>query len=268
MNILDMCMCLHNVVLSVAPSSVGGQHHGDLGGPPIPEFARKALSEAQPGQPSGPSKRKKAAAKAQAEDQTTKDSAQKVAAQAKAVYNAVSDTRFRGAEASNRHWEAAEEDPHAFAAAAAHGDNAAAGAPAKAEHSNRKRDGGEQESQAHKRPKQKGRAAGEGSQQQQRQLPERRPAAAAEAGAEGQPPAVKAEGQESDKGRGGGREGGAEGSAGILAAVEYLGDGATRGQQLGEVNLASYDSYMCVLLLSLCTDMHLTVSSLMISAMV
>lgn len=249
-------MILQNLVLNIACSSAAGQHDGDLGGPPIPEFARKALSEAQPGQPGGPSKRKRAAAKAQAEDQQTEESVQKAAAQAKAVHDAVSNTRYRGSEPNSRHRAAADGAPQADPAAGnrpAHGDSAAASAPEKAEHSHRKRDGGEQESQAHKRPKQKGRAAGEGGQQQQRQLPERKPAAA-KAGAEGQAPAVKAEEQEADRGRGCARDGGAEGSAGYLAAVEYLGDGATRGQQLGEVNLASFDCYMCAFLLSLCAN--------------
>ncbi len=215
---------------------------------------RKALSEAQPGQPGGPSKRKKAAARAQTDEQQTKSSEQKAAAQAKAAHDTTADRRYRGVEASSRHAQAAEAAPPAGPAGQAHGGSAAGSEPGRTDQGARKRDGGEQPPQVHKRPKLKGNAAEGG---QQRRSPEGKPRAAEAAGqGQGPGPAVKAEEREADEGRAGVREGGAEGSDGVLAAVEYLGDGCTRGQQLGEVNLASFDSYMCASLPSMHRTLH------------
>lgn len=222
-----------------------GRRHASSGGPPNPEFVQKALSEVGAGQFSHSSKHKKPTDNAQAVDQPPKRALQK---QATPALDSASDTRYRGAKASSREHKDAERAAQVGPGSEqdnrpAQGDSSAAAAAEVAGHSNMKREGDEQQLQMpHKRPKHKsGATAREGTQQGQ-QPPEEKHAANTAAAIE-HTPAVKEE-EQAEEGSEGLRERGAEGGEGVLAAVEYLGDGCTHGQQLGEVNLAKYDSYM------------------------
>ena len=221
------------------------RRHGSSGGPPIPEFAQKALSEAQAGQVSHSSKHRKAADKVQAVDQPPKRTLQN---QATPALDSASEHRHQGANASSREQNDADGAAQAGPGseqenAPAQGDSNAAAAAAAAGHSNRKREGDEQQLQVpHKRPKHRTGAAAREDPQHGQHLPEKKQAADAVAAA-GDVPAVK-EGEQAAEGSEGLRERGMERDEGALAAVEYLGDGCTQGQQLGKVNLAKFDSYL------------------------
>lgn len=194
------------------------------------------MSQAAAAEHSGHSKRKKAADKGQPEQHRA---AAKPLQESHARYAVDADTLHRGCEASSREQGTLEQGGskgnEAHVRPAAHDDTSGAH-----EQRSRKRDGGDLKTQ--KKAKQKGRAA-EGTAQPPREPPDEKPAVAANAV---QAAAVKREEQREDVEMPYVRDSTAEGSgAGVLAAVEYLGDGCTRGQQLGEVNLAKYDSYMC-----------------------